>query len=53
MEIDLTTPAQLFPTISLLLLACTNRFMGISKLIRQLRQKINDPNYPLQSSGCH
>jgi uncharacterized Tic20 family protein len=45
MEIDVTTPALLFPAISLLLLAYTNRFMGITKLIRQLRRKLNDKNY--------
>lgn len=45
MEIDVTTPALLFPAISLLLLAYTNRFMGITKLIRQLRHKLNDKNY--------
>ncbi len=45
MEVDVTTPALLFPTISLLLLAYTNRFMGITKLIRQLRCKLNDKNF--------
>ncbi len=45
MEVDVTTPALLFPTISLLLLAYTNRFMGITKLIRQLRYKLNDKNF--------
>ena len=45
MQIDVTTPALLFPAISLLLLAYTNRFMGITKLIRQLRHKLNDKNY--------
>ena len=45
MEINFTTPALLFPAISLLLLAYTNRFMGISKLIRQLRHDLNDENY--------
>ena len=45
MEIDVTTPALLFPAISLLLLAYTNRFMGITKLIRQLRRKLNGKNY--------
>jgi hypothetical protein len=36
MEINLTTPALLFPAISLLLLAYTNRFLAIATLIRQL-----------------
>jgi len=35
-EITLTTPALLFPAISLLLLAYTNRFLVIAQLIRQL-----------------
>ena len=33
---NLTTPALLFPAISLLLLAYTNRFMVLAQLIRQL-----------------
>jgi Zn-dependent membrane protease YugP len=36
MEFTLTTPALLFPTISLLLLAYTNRFLGLSAVIRNL-----------------
>ena len=36
MEISLTTPALLFPAISLLLLAFTNRFLAIASLIRDL-----------------
>jgi hypothetical protein len=36
MEISLTTPALLFPAISLLLLAFTNRFLALANLIRQL-----------------
>lgn len=45
MEIDVSTPALLFPAISLLLLAYTNRFMGVTQLIRQLRRDINEENY--------
>lgn len=37
--ITLTTPALLFPAISLLLLAYTNRFLSIATLIRQLHAK--------------
>jgi hypothetical protein len=33
---DLTTPALLFPAISLLLLAYTNRFLALAQVIRQL-----------------
>jgi len=36
MDITLTTPALLFPAISLLLLAFTNRFLALANLIRQL-----------------
>lgn len=36
MEINLTTPALLFPAISLLLLAYTNRFLTLANLIRTL-----------------
>ncbi|NLB63463.1 MAG: DUF2721 domain-containing protein [Fibrobacter sp.] len=33
---DLTTPALLFPAISLLFLSYTNRFLALAQLIRQL-----------------
>ena len=36
MEISLTTPALLFPAISLIFLAFTNRFLALANLIRQL-----------------
>jgi len=36
MELTLTTPALLFPAISLLLLAYTNRFLTLASLIREL-----------------
>ena len=39
---DLTTPALLFPAISLLLLAYTNRFLVTAQLIRQLHVKYQD-----------
>lgn len=39
MEIDLTTPALLFPAISLLLLAFTNRFLALAALIRNLHDR--------------
>lgn len=46
MNIDLTTPALLFSTISLLLLAYTNRFLALATVIRTLHgayQKSPDP----------
>ncbi|MEQ8470675.1 MAG: DUF2721 domain-containing protein [Marinoscillum sp.] len=42
MEITLTTPALLFPAISLLLLAYTNRFLAIANIIRQLHKMYLD-----------
>ncbi|MFO7526294.1 MAG: DUF2721 domain-containing protein [Ignavibacteriaceae bacterium] len=36
MNLDLTTPALLFPAITLLLLAYTNRFLTLATLIRNL-----------------
>jgi hypothetical protein len=42
MELDLTTPALLFPAISLLLLAYTNRFLTLATLIRGLHSKYKE-----------
>ncbi len=42
MEFTLTTPAVLFPAISLLLLAYTNRFLAISTLIRNLKKRFDE-----------
>lgn len=39
MELSLTTPALLFPAISLLLLAYTNRFLALANLIRSLKSQ--------------
>ena len=36
MEFNITTPAVLFPAISLLLLAYTNRFLALASVIRKL-----------------
>ena len=45
MNIDVTTPALLFPAISLLLLAYTNRFLTLAQLIRSLHQTYTEnPN---------
>lgn len=51
MEVSLTTPALLFPAISLLLLAYTNRFLTIAGLIRNLHKQykeVADPNIKAQ-----
>ncbi|TVQ13635.1 MAG: DUF2721 domain-containing protein [Balneolaceae bacterium] len=44
---DLTTPALLFPAISLLLLAYTNRFLTIAGLIRKLHEQHKTTPDPL------
>ena len=41
MELSFTTPSLLFPAISLLLLAYTNRFLAIANLIRRLHDQYN------------
>ena len=40
MDINLTTPAVLFPAISLLLLAYTNRFLALASVIRKLQRRL-------------
>lgn len=42
MEISLTTPGLLFSTISLLLLAYTNRFLTLAGLIRRLHDRFDE-----------
>lgn len=42
MEVTLTTPALLFPTVSLLMLAYTNRFMTLASIIRNLHARYRD-----------
>jgi hypothetical protein len=42
MEITLTTPALLFPAISLLMLAYTNRFLTLATIIRNLHDRYNN-----------
>lgn len=42
MRLELTTPALLFPAISLLLLAYTNRFFSIASLIRKLHERYTE-----------
>lgn len=39
MEITFNTPAVLFPAISLLMLAYTNRFLALANLIRKLHEQ--------------
>lgn len=45
MRIDLSTPALLFPAVSLLMLAYTNRFLALANIIRNLsRSHAEKPN---------
>ena len=51
MQLELSTPALLFSTTSLLMLAYTNRFLAIARLIRELHDdymKTKDENDILQ-----
>ncbi|MFY8004560.1 MAG: DUF2721 domain-containing protein [Chitinophagaceae bacterium] len=42
MDISLNTPALLFPAISLVMLAYTNRFLALASVIRQLHDKYKE-----------
>jgi hypothetical protein len=46
MDFSLTTPALLFPAISLLLLAYTNRFLTLAALIRDLYSRYKSQSDP-------
>jgi hypothetical protein len=48
LEITLTTPAMLFPAISLLLLAYTNRFVTLAGLIRNFDKNNDDESVHMQ-----
>lgn len=51
---SITTPALLFPAISLLLLAYTNRFLVIAQLIRSLYKQIDEnPEGDLKKQIMH
>lgn len=45
MKLDITTPAILFPALSLLTLAYTNKFLALVSIVRQLSIKIEDVKY--------
>lgn len=47
MQLTLNTPALLFPAISLLLLAYTNRFMTLAGLIRTLHERYKESPDPI------
>ena len=41
MELSINTPALLFPAITLLMLAYTNRFLALASLVRSLHDEYN------------
>lgn len=43
LSLDITTPAVMFPSVSLLLLAYTNRFLALAALIRQMDPCTDNP----------
>lgn len=47
MDFTLTTPALLFPAISLLLLAYTSRFLALAALIRSLKAQYHEKEDPV------
>jgi hypothetical protein len=51
MDITLTTPAMLFPAISLLLLAYTNRFLTLASVIRNFDLSHDSENAQAQISN--
>ncbi len=56
MELTVSTPALLFSTVSLLMIAFTNRFLAISSLIRDLHDKFRttpDKVYVAQIQNLH
>lgn len=53
MEFDLTTPAVLFPAISLLLLAYTNRFLALASVIRKLHADYKVASEPAYLGQIH
>ena len=53
MELTLSTPALLFPAISLLLLAYTNRFLTLANLMRELYARYRAEPSPRARPGAH
>ncbi len=56
MELTISTPAILFSTVSLMMIAFTNRYLAIASLIRELHDKFRispDENYVAQIKHLH
>lgn len=50
---EISTPALLFPAISLLLLAYTNRFLGLASVVRALHQNYKNSGDPALPAQIH
>jgi len=53
MDINLTTPSLLFPTVSLLLLAYTNRFLALANLVRKLYEDYKKEPHAIYLEQIH
>ncbi|MDJ1502159.1 DUF2721 domain-containing protein [Xanthocytophaga agilis] len=53
MDLSVNVPAFIFPTISLLMLAYTNRFMATASLIRNLHAQYQDSHDPKLIAQIH
>jgi hypothetical protein len=53
MELTIQTPALLFPAVSLLLIAYTNKFLAIANLIRKLYSDYEDKKHVALLSQIH
>jgi ABC-type multidrug transport system permease subunit len=56
MELTISTPALLFSTVSLMMIAFTNRYLAIASLIRELHEKFQknaEENYVAQIKQLH
>jgi hypothetical protein len=51
MELSINTPALLFPAITLLMLAYTNRFLALASLVRSLHDEYNEQKKSLLIHG--
>ncbi|MCS6990663.1 MAG: DUF2721 domain-containing protein [Chitinophagales bacterium] len=53
MNLTLSTPALLFPAIAFLLIAYTNRYLAIARLMRELKTSWKQEHSPLQLRQIH
>jgi hypothetical protein len=53
MHLEISTPALLFPALSLLMLAFTNRFFGLAAIIRNLHRSHSESPNPVYLLEIH